>query len=758
MPRCCILTASPVSCSARALTALSQLVAIALGAMNASAAESPEPPPSVPLAGLLSFRLTASSFFEVSRESAPGTTTVVDRFRLATAPGRTLADTIEMAVPGMQVSKHLWTGAILGVRGITIDNNAKTLVMLDGLNLNMRTHFGTSGLLSLPLFEDVESLEVGSGPGSLVHGSGALNGYVNLVPRDGATHPGLEATLEVGPVDTSGSAQVSYGMTYGRTNNLFLYAGFAGANGFAPRRDLSWSCTGTSGFTPCPYDSIAAGDLGPSSKLSVNWNHGAFNLLAMFLDAQISTEGNVLDDWFNLQDPWWLSTILAVRPEYTVSLSDRDDLVISAGAQLQDYGLVPRHPRRVDPASYFRKAGAAPRWLEQDVAGLSPWDLRSVSIWNGVPPGGRESAESLRVLVKTLRLPRNSLAFGGELGHRTFERKKQFFGASALMAFEEADFNWLELSAFAEDTFRWDRLTVTGGLRYELFKNPDSFQPDLYTERDIRQTIELPRVQLSNQRALVRRLGLAWSLTAATTVKASYQQGFRNPDASYYTHWAAQEGFLERKGEAPLPPLGNETLDSCELNVSHNVSPAVVATLNSYYNRYRRLLAWNAVKDTFVNAQDDVQSVGGELGVEVAAGGLRLNAAYGHSRPLGYSAAAYELLELTSADRRSWKVFSPHQLKTSVTQSLLGGRLSLSVAAAFYGRVDDPAWAAGQHDRALVNAAAVYHFSGQIQAKVTLQNLTGNTVPAPRLGNDRTQAGNLGIERRLFYLSLGLRL
>jgi outer membrane receptor protein involved in Fe transport len=686
---------------------------------------------------LQNIRLSASSFFEVSRQSAPGTTYVIDRQKIATSPSRTLADTVEMSVPGMHLARHLWTGAVIGVRGITIDNNAKTMVMLDGLNLNMRTHFGTHGLLSLPLLEDVESMEVSNGPGSLVHGSGAINGYINLLPKDGAAHPGLEATIEVGPVESHGSAQVSYGFTYGRSNNLYLYAGFAGAAGFSPRVDLPWSCTGPfdNESLLCPYRWIKARDMGPSYKLSANWNHGNLEVVALFARVLQSTEGNALTDWFYFEDPYWMSTILGVRPQYTLSFGDTEDLVISASAGWQDYGFIPRHP-------------PGPSMGGDMMVG-----------WNHPPRVGRERAGSLRALLKTLRLPLNSLALGFDLGHRRFDRGQQFFGGGGeRLGFEDADFNWLELASFVEDTFTFRGLSLTGGLRFEYFKNPRRFQPDTYTEADTRETVIPSPVSLDDHRALVGRFGAALSLTPDTTVRASYQRGFRNPDASYYTHWAARDAIEKRKGQPGLPPLDNETMDSFELNLGHTVSPVLLTYVNSYYNRYEKLLAWIDEWNAFRNDQDHVQSVGGELGGELAAGGLRISGAYGYTRPLGYGTATYAQLALTNADRTSWKVYSPHQVKASVTGSFLDDRLSATLAGAIFSKVDDPAWAAGRGHRVLVNGAVRYQLTPPIYLKLVLQNLTGNSVPAARINNRFTQVGNLGIEQRLVYLSLGLRL
>jgi outer membrane receptor protein involved in Fe transport len=707
---------------------------LALGLLSGPTAARAESASSLSLVELQNIRLTASSFFEVSRESAPGTTYVVDQEKLASAPNRTLAETLEMSVPGVHIARHLWTGALIGVRGITIDNNAKTLVMLDGLNLNMRTHFGTHGLLSLPLMGDVERLEVSTGPGSLVHGSGAINGHVNLIPRDGAAHRGLEATVELGPLDGHGSAQIGYGLTYGKTNNLYLYGGFAAAAGLQPRGDLSWSCTGPPMNSTCPYEWIQVRDMGPSYKGSLNWNHGSLNVVALFVRALISTEGNALYNWYYYEDPQWLSTIAALRPQYTLSFSSREDLILSATLLLQDYGLMPRHPRR---------PGMGGDMLVD---------------WNHPPRVGRESSSSARVLLRTLRLPGNSLAVGAEVGYRRFERSKQFFDSGQRLDFEGADFHWLELAGFVEDTFTWKSLSVTGGLRFEYFKNPRRFQPAPYREADTMETVVPSPVSLNDHRALVGRLGAALALPRDVSVRASYQRGFRNPDASYYTHWAARDAINKGLNLPGLPPLDNETMDSFELDFSHTVSPALVAFLSSYYNRYQKLLAWIEAEHSFFNDPNDVRSIGGEVGAELAVRGHRASAAYGYSQPLGYSAGTYSPLAMTRADRTSWTAYSPHQVKVSLAQTLLADRLQLTLAGAFYSKVDDPEWAPGQRHRLLVNASVRYTFTPQIHATLVMQNLTGNTVPAPRMDNRLTQVGNLGIEQRLVYLSLGLRL
>jgi hypothetical protein len=455
-------------------------------------------------------------------------------------------------------------------------------------------------------------------------------------------------------------------------------------------------------------------------------------VVALFARAQLSTEGNPLADWFYFEDPYWMNTLLGLRPQYIVSFSDKEDLVLSASGQLQDYGLYPRHPRR--------PGGGGDMTVD----------------WNHPPRVGRESAGSFRALLKTLRLPGSSLALGVDVGYRRFDRGKQFFGdGGERLGFEDADFHWLELASFVEDTFTWRRLSLTGGLRFDYFKNPHRFQPDTYLEADTREMVVPSPVSLSDHRALVGRLGAALSLPGDGSLRASYQRGFRNPDASYYTHWAARDAINKRANMPGIPPLDNETLDSFELNLNQSLHPRLTGYLNGYFNRYGKLLAWIDPDKTFLN-QGVIQSAGGEVGADLLLGDLRASAAYGYSRPV--TDGSDPRLALTSADHTAWSAYSPHQVKLSLRDSFLDDRLGVTLAGAFYSKVDDPTSAAGQRHRFLLNAAVQYAFSSRIYARLVLQNLTGNTVPAARIDNSHPQTGYLGIEQRLLYLSLGLRL
>ena len=86
------------------------------------------------------------SFFPQPLRSAPSNIQTFDLDEMQDTPVMTLADLLSMHAVGSSIGTHERQGALHGVRGIMIDNNAKTLVMVDGIHVNLRTHFGYSAI------------------------------------------------------------------------------------------------------------------------------------------------------------------------------------------------------------------------------------------------------------------------------------------------------------------------------------------------------------------------------------------------------------------------------------------------------------------------------------------------------------------------------------------------------------------------------------------------------------------------------------
>jgi outer membrane receptor for ferrienterochelin and colicins len=119
---------------------------------------------------------------ESPREASPITTEVIDRQRLEESGAQTAAEALSLR-PGLWIDR-----GVAGTNGLTMQGLGPqySLVLVDGARQIGRT----DGVLDLDRFavEDLEQIEIVRGPSSVLYGSDALGGVVNLVtrtPRDG---------------------------------------------------------------------------------------------------------------------------------------------------------------------------------------------------------------------------------------------------------------------------------------------------------------------------------------------------------------------------------------------------------------------------------------------------------------------------------------------------------------------------------------------------------------------------------------------
>jgi outer membrane receptor for ferrienterochelin and colicins len=119
---------------------------------------------------------------ETPRDASPITTEVIDRQRLVESGAQTAADALSLR-PGLWIER-----GVAGTNGLTMQGLGPqySLILVDGARQIGRT----DGVLDLDRFavEDLEQIEIVRGPSSVLYGSDALGGVVNLVtrtPRDG---------------------------------------------------------------------------------------------------------------------------------------------------------------------------------------------------------------------------------------------------------------------------------------------------------------------------------------------------------------------------------------------------------------------------------------------------------------------------------------------------------------------------------------------------------------------------------------------
>ncbi|HVY08207.1 MAG TPA: TonB-dependent receptor [Burkholderiales bacterium] len=136
---------------------------------------------------------------------------------------KSLGEALRLA-PNLQVAQ---TGAdtfAISARGFNNSNALanKLLVMIDGRTVYSPVYSGVFWDQQDVMLEDVERIEVISGPGGTLWGANAVNGVINVITKPAsATQGGL---ISMGGGDNAQGGAVRYGGKLGETGHLRVYA------------------------------------------------------------------------------------------------------------------------------------------------------------------------------------------------------------------------------------------------------------------------------------------------------------------------------------------------------------------------------------------------------------------------------------------------------------------------------------------------------------------------------------------------------
>lgn len=660
--------------------------------------------------------LFSASFFDTTSRKAPGYSYIINEKQINESPGRTLSDIIEMKVPGMTTGGHDRNGPIIGTRGIFIDNNAKTLVMLDEQQINQRGHFGyAAGLLS-PLLGDLKTIEVILGPGAILHGSGAINGFINMIPKSGEEYPGLFFNSEYGFAEELWKFETGYGASYGEKKNFYFYGGVYGADGYEPDELYGFSKTfdiNSNGFEDLNY------------RFSIHWNHENFTLNTFFYENNPYKKNSFEIGHFK-------QAALGISPRYVYKINTTDSFEFIGSVLWFDH----RSPGRPAPPAV------------------------------GVIPdrGGSEYHWELKNIYRTKRWDRNSLALGFLYGEKSFYQKDQFFSDDAETWLGTLDTKWKEVSIFTEDVVAFsDSWTASFGLRYDR----------IYLENMSAMTWTENKQPDEIEGHFSPRIATAYEFDANTIVKASFQHGFRTPDAFYYLNYLTFKDAAEAIG-LNFPSLDIETMDSYELNLQKNLpAQKVKMNCNLFYNIFKDLLRWKFYEDTELFTQAELDAIKAFLGLPppVRPGSI-LNAqekikAYG-----GEINATAQLLPHTKVslsygyvqlDNEKLMQYPKHQIKVNTMSSFWEDKLRFSLDYLYnngYSKTDLPvAHDIYREDRHVVNMAINYNIIPKATLNLTINNLFENDIPPIVFeANSPSRGGGLGFDERRIYISLMLKI
>jgi outer membrane receptor protein involved in Fe transport len=697
------------------------------------------------LVDLLDVKVTGAGFFSLPAEKAPNVSYRLEAKAFSKLPMRTLAQLLDLTVPGLVVGNNRFFGPIIAQRGALTDSNAKTVVMLDGHNLNQRFDYGYNLALALPLLGDLRAVEVVQGPGSILHGSGSITGFVNMLPKTGRSNPGVELSTEVGPFDDANTAEASYGVTYGpgARNDLYVYGGIARAGGFTPTTH-SWNQG-----RGIDESANVQGRLQPSSKATVNWQHGALRIKAQYVDMWSSQGAGVSGE----QPTGWHEGYLAVRPEYVLALAPKHDLDLIAGVVLHESGFTERDERSLVP---------------NQLVTTEPGETQ-----RSLPHTQRESHYLTRAVYKVQALAGHKIAVGGEIGTREFTGNRAWFHSLERNLAFNSKSRWNELSAFGEDVIEWGNLLAAVGLRYDVI----DFRGGYFVAHD--RYDRTPRDQVS---ALSPRVSVAYEVITGLSARVAYQRGFRAADASNLqenrrltgannSKWTPVGEFGGPTWTAPPAVVAPETVDSVDLNIHGQKSLRdvnLIGDIHAHYQLFDQYILYNV---GWRNATSRFSSVGGEVvGKVQTRRGDFAQLSYAYSQPLGLDADTARVTQSTNANRSQWRLYYRHQIKLSgafVVPSF-DKKLVLGSAGRYYSPLPawnqaqsfastaDPTWDESARREPLIAASvsATYDVTPSLQLGLLGQNLYHNGTPAADAYAGHPELSAAGLDERLVYLRL----
>lgn len=178
----------------------------------------------------------------------PASVTTITADDIARTPARNILDLLEIYVPGALYMNHS-VGPLPGIRGILVDRPYKFLVNVNGINVNIKSHYGARlELLNWDL-NDIARIEIVRGPGSVTYGPGAVGGVINIYTKSAQQAPGVQlGGAYWGKYDT-----IDGFASYGDENeNGSVYGYFSVADTQGTRPDLFGVDSSTSGYVGNP--------------------------------------------------------------------------------------------------------------------------------------------------------------------------------------------------------------------------------------------------------------------------------------------------------------------------------------------------------------------------------------------------------------------------------------------------------------------------------------------------------------------------
>ncbi|MDQ0466764.1 iron complex outermembrane receptor protein [Caulobacter ginsengisoli] len=153
--------------------------------------------------------------------NAPAAIYVITRDDILRSGATTLPEILRLA-PNLQVARITATSYAVSARGFNGSAADKLLVLIDGRSVYTPFSHGVFWDSQDVLPEDIDRIEVISGPGATLWGANAVNGVINILTRRSSETQGV--SLRAGGGDREQFASLQYGGTLGDGLTYRIYA------------------------------------------------------------------------------------------------------------------------------------------------------------------------------------------------------------------------------------------------------------------------------------------------------------------------------------------------------------------------------------------------------------------------------------------------------------------------------------------------------------------------------------------------------
>ncbi len=584
---------------------------------------------------LLNLNVQSSALFDIKKFQEPGKSYVYNMRELNLIGIHSTSDMLDMVVPAVNMSYHARTSDLIGVRGIVIDANSKTLSLRNNVGMNIRTHYGILGAdLKSPLTGDINRVEVMLGPGALQHGSGAINGYYNAVSHTGATSEGFHGNVAYGSGNDK-IVELSHGIS--RDNfSFYIYGGYHETDGVELNQILSGNEYPVGSIPSQEFlDEAKYGYTSPNYKVSSRLQIGnQEDVLSLDLTAYYAhlTLAPTAMQWNHNEDSSWEKEVEAMTESNLGPFKTFNYDVLSIAPKVT-FKITEKDKIEFTPVFQAIAAGQLSTKILDDA-------IDRYSVTSEVNEGmGEEFNYSMKAVYISKPTDKIQFALGGQAGIRDFKKKSELLYADTKEYWAGVETQTTEISGFGEMLFDLSPFTVSAGLRYDYFNISDIVDAQNRTVG----------ADLDDKDVFVGRILGAYKLSENQQVKLVYQQGFRFPEVY----------FIADNSGKDVDNIGPESMYNTEIHYELGLSSSLSIATNVAYNIYKNTLGWNTDAGAFFNSGDDIQSISSETSITYKALNFTNNLSYSVSVPID----SYETNIKVANDDDSWTKYPTQMFK-----------------------------------------------------------------------------------------------